>query len=182
MVTTHDSQLQVQKSTAKKKAERPSASAGERSGLGVGHEGAQSSRRENNEGQERVDLKAGAEGAAREPEGAEEEPVAKSGKRKAGDEIDSIFGTAKKKGAAAGDEKGVSIPGSKVKTSSKSKSKLGGGKEKQKLGQKPKAVKVPGARKRTNDGLTVYSEEELGFAKKDAGGTPLCPFDCQCCF
>ncbi|KAF5940536.1 hypothetical protein HYC85_021703 [Camellia sinensis] len=37
-------------------------------------------------------------------------------------------------------------------------------------------------RKRTNDGLTVYTEEELGIANTDAGGTPLCPFDCSCCF
>ncbi|KAL7170523.1 hypothetical protein ACSBR2_035404 [Camellia fascicularis] len=37
-------------------------------------------------------------------------------------------------------------------------------------------------RKRTNDGLTVYTEEELGIANADAGGTPLCPFDCSCCF
>ncbi|XP_057477877.1 uncharacterized protein C6G9.01c-like [Actinidia eriantha] len=38
------------------------------------------------------------------------------------------------------------------------------------------------SRKRTNDGLTVYTEEELGIGKADAGGTPLCPFDCSCCF
>ncbi|KAI7988873.1 Uncharacterized protein C6G9.01c [Camellia lanceoleosa] len=37
-------------------------------------------------------------------------------------------------------------------------------------------------RKRTNDGLTVYTEEELGIANADVGGTPLCPFDCSCCF
>lgn len=37
-------------------------------------------------------------------------------------------------------------------------------------------------RKKTGDGLTIYTEEELGFGKADAGGTPLCPFDCSCCF
>lgn len=37
-------------------------------------------------------------------------------------------------------------------------------------------------RRKTNDGFTVYSAEELGFNKKDAGGTSLCPFDCDCCF
>lgn len=37
-------------------------------------------------------------------------------------------------------------------------------------------------RKKMNDGLTVYTEEELGINKSDAGGTPLCPFDCECCF
>ncbi|KAJ4833276.1 hypothetical protein Tsubulata_013206 [Turnera subulata] len=38
------------------------------------------------------------------------------------------------------------------------------------------------SRKKTGDGLNVYTEEELGFNKADAGGTRLCPFDCDCCF
>ncbi|XP_022142164.1 uncharacterized protein C6G9.01c [Momordica charantia] len=38
------------------------------------------------------------------------------------------------------------------------------------------------SRKRTGDGLAIYTEEELGFGNADAGGTPLCPFDCSCCF
>ncbi|KAJ3697760.1 hypothetical protein LUZ61_001465 [Rhynchospora tenuis] len=37
-------------------------------------------------------------------------------------------------------------------------------------------------RRRTNDGLAIYSAEELGFGNPDAGGTALCPFDCDCCF
>lgn len=37
-------------------------------------------------------------------------------------------------------------------------------------------------RTRTNDGLAIFTEEELGISKADAGGTPLCPFDCSCCF
>ncbi|KAL6521535.1 hypothetical protein OROGR_018104 [Orobanche gracilis] len=37
-------------------------------------------------------------------------------------------------------------------------------------------------RKNTADGLTIYTEEELGIGKADAGGTGLCPFDCNCCF
>lgn len=37
-------------------------------------------------------------------------------------------------------------------------------------------------RKKMQNGLTIYREEELGFNKADAGGTPLCPFDCSCCF
>lgn len=37
-------------------------------------------------------------------------------------------------------------------------------------------------RKRTEDGLLVYTEDELGVNKAYAGGTPLCPFDCNCCF
>ncbi|KAL8034554.1 hypothetical protein ABFX02_12G035600 [Erythranthe guttata] len=39
-----------------------------------------------------------------------------------------------------------------------------------------------GPRKKTADGLTIYTEDELGYGKSDAGGTPLCPFDCDCCF
>ncbi|KAI3872623.1 hypothetical protein MKX03_037362 [Papaver bracteatum] len=37
-------------------------------------------------------------------------------------------------------------------------------------------------RRKTNDGITIYSETELGVANSDAGGTRLCPLDCSCCF
>ncbi|MBA0747662.1 hypothetical protein Gogos_004559 [Gossypium gossypioides] len=37
-------------------------------------------------------------------------------------------------------------------------------------------------RKRTADGFAIYTEEELGISKSDGGSTPLCPFDCDCCF
>ncbi|XP_062092324.1 uncharacterized protein C6G9.01c-like [Humulus lupulus] len=37
-------------------------------------------------------------------------------------------------------------------------------------------------RKKTQDGIAVYTEEELGLNNSDAGGTRLCPFDCSCCF
>ncbi|ESQ41142.1 hypothetical protein EUTSA_v10014970mg [Eutrema salsugineum] len=37
-------------------------------------------------------------------------------------------------------------------------------------------------RKRTKDGLPVFTEDELGINKAYAGDTPLCPFDCNCCF
>ncbi|PON76680.1 hypothetical protein PanWU01x14_033660 [Parasponia andersonii] len=36
-------------------------------------------------------------------------------------------------------------------------------------------------RKKT-EGFSIYTEEELGLNNPDAGGTPLCPFDCSCCF
>lgn len=36
-------------------------------------------------------------------------------------------------------------------------------------------------RKRTEEGYTVYGEDELGLNKK-GGDTPLCPFDCDCCY
>ncbi|KAI5118109.1 hypothetical protein M0805_003463 [Coniferiporia weirii] len=38
-----------------------------------------------------------------------------------------------------------------------------------------------GPRKRTDDGFLVYKEDELGI-KDEGGDTPLCPFDCNCCF
>ncbi|CAK9782865.1 DUF1764-domain-containing protein [Cutaneotrichosporon oleaginosum] len=36
-------------------------------------------------------------------------------------------------------------------------------------------------RKRTEEGYFVFKEAELGI-DPEAGGTPLCPFDCDCCF
>lgn len=39
--------------------------------------------------------------------------------------------------------------------------------------------KVGGGRK-TIDGLQVYTPDELGV-KADSGGTPQCPFECECC-
>lgn len=40
----------------------------------------------------------------------------------------------------------------------------------------------PKPNKRTAEGYAVYKEEDLGWNKKNAGGTSLCPFDCSCCF
>lgn len=34
-------------------------------------------------------------------------------------------------------------------------------------------------RRKTDDGLTIYSESELKLGQ--GGDTPLCPFDCDCC-
>jgi hypothetical protein len=39
-----------------------------------------------------------------------------------------------------------------------------------------------GGRKRTEEGYTIYREEELGLGSNKGGDTPLCPFDCDCCF
>jgi len=38
-----------------------------------------------------------------------------------------------------------------------------------------------GPRKKTEEGWSVYKEDELGI-NADAGDTSLCPFDCDCCF
>ncbi|GMH39824.1 hypothetical protein BSKO_07728 [Bryopsis sp. KO-2023] len=40
--------------------------------------------------------------------------------------------------------------------------------------------KGPG-RKKTEEGYSIYGEDELGLAN-EGGDTPLCPFDCDCCF
>ncbi|KAG6911851.1 hypothetical protein DXG01_000098 [Tephrocybe rancida] len=36
-------------------------------------------------------------------------------------------------------------------------------------------------RKTTEEGWTIYKEDELGI-RDEGGDTPLCPFDCECCF
>ncbi|KAG1881825.1 hypothetical protein C8R48DRAFT_682398 [Suillus tomentosus] len=38
-----------------------------------------------------------------------------------------------------------------------------------------------GPRRKTDDGLNIYKEDELGISNT-GGDTPLCPFDCECCF
>lgn len=37
------------------------------------------------------------------------------------------------------------------------------------------------ARKKTEEGFAIYTEDELGMGKK-GGDTDKCPFDCDCCF
>lgn len=38
-----------------------------------------------------------------------------------------------------------------------------------------------GARRTTDEGWSIYKEDELGI-RDDGGDTLLCPFDCDCCF
>jgi len=38
----------------------------------------------------------------------------------------------------------------------------------------------PKQRKKTEEGWNIYTEEELRLG--GGGGTPLCPWDCQCCW
>jgi hypothetical protein len=42
-------------------------------------------------------------------------------------------------------------------------------------------AKLPARRRLTDDGLPVFTEEELKMNDPRAGTTPLCPFDCDCC-
>jgi hypothetical protein len=39
-----------------------------------------------------------------------------------------------------------------------------------------------GPRRKTEEGYLIYTEEELGINAETGGDTPLCPFDCNCCF
>ncbi|KZT74730.1 DUF1764-domain-containing protein [Daedalea quercina L-15889] len=38
-----------------------------------------------------------------------------------------------------------------------------------------------GPRRKTEEGYNIYKEDELGVSN-EGGDTPLCPFDCDCCF
>ncbi|KAF9452627.1 DUF1764-domain-containing protein [Macrolepiota fuliginosa MF-IS2] len=38
-----------------------------------------------------------------------------------------------------------------------------------------------GPRRKTEEGWSIYKEDELGLSH-EGGDTPLCPFDCDCCF
>ncbi|KAI9087330.1 hypothetical protein K1719_030650 [Acacia pycnantha] len=101
-----------------------------------------------------------------------------SSHEKQGSEIDEMFaGLKRKKSEAEKTEKSddVSKRPKKAKKNMK-KSKVSAG-----VGD---IIDPPPSRPRktTEDGLAIYTEEELGINKADAGSTPLCPFDCSCCF
>lgn len=104
-------------------------------------------------------------------------------------EIDEIF--AKTKKAKTRDVKGSKPAKSvspeddnehDVKASSEVKESIKKKKKTKKLDGEEWRDPPPRPRRKTNDGFTIYSAEELGFNKKEAGGTSLCPFDCDCCF
>ncbi|KAG7099358.1 hypothetical protein E1B28_001214 [Marasmius oreades] len=38
-----------------------------------------------------------------------------------------------------------------------------------------------GPRRKTEEGWLIFKEDELGI-NDEGGDTPMCPFDCQCCF
>ncbi|XP_030544198.2 uncharacterized protein LOC115750783 [Rhodamnia argentea] len=110
-----------------------------------------------------------------------EMPVAKEEKastatKKSNDEIDDIFASKKRKKSEKGDAKKPAENGS-GNTKKMKKKKKEKGLTQSALGDQPSRP-----RKKTVDGLTIYTEDELGISKADAGGTPLCPFDCSCCF
>lgn len=109
------------------------------------------------------------------------------------DEIDEIFASKKKQSEKSVNQKPTSkrpakdsdhdkMMMKKNNTSKKNTSKNGTTRENG--GSDPPAAAGAKRRpkKRTGDGLVIYTEEELGIGRADAGSTPLCPFDCDCCF
>ncbi|CAN1185776.1 Uncharacterized protein C6G9.01c [Linum perenne] len=100
-------------------------------------------------------------------------------KKKAVNEIDLIFAGKKRKSQSQ--EK---IDSSSELKKTKSTEKKG---KKKKSFQEEEERRFTGtgggkSRRKTADGLTIYTEEELGMTKSEGGGSSLCPFDCDCCF
>ncbi|KAF5831301.1 hypothetical protein DUNSADRAFT_13330 [Dunaliella salina] len=104
-------------------------------------------------------------------------------KEKKGSEIDDIFGSGTaKKGAGQGTtdtvarkDEGTSKTGEDKGKEASKRPKVEGSKD-DLFGADAKQ-----ARKRTEEGYAIYTEEELGMHRK-GGNTPDCPFDCACCF
>ncbi|KAL1547517.1 stress response protein [Salvia divinorum] len=111
---------------------------------------------------------------------AQQEKKVSVQKRK-GSEIDEIFAAKKRKKLETEKkaEAKAKVAASKVRPPDKKKGKSLKSRSSE---QSSFAVSTSGPRKKTADGLAVFSEEELGIGKPDAGGTALCPFDCGCCF
>lgn len=101
------------------------------------------------------------------------------------DEIDEIFAATGKKRKKLDDdkEKRPRKKDSAVKDAkSKRASKISANEKLNSKKNDESKKENGGLRKRTGNGLAIYTEEELGIGNADAGGTPLCPFDCDCCF
>ena len=107
-----------------------------------------------------------------------EEERPSSTPKKAVNEIDEIFAGKKRKKS---EMVNTGKPDEVTKKTDKTKKKKKNLKRNQ--SDNGKFVDLPSRpRKKTEDGLTIYTEEELGISNADAGNTPLCPFDCSCCF
>ncbi|KAL6746650.1 hypothetical protein V8C86DRAFT_2936253 [Haematococcus lacustris] len=101
---------------------------------------------------------------------------AKKRKERVDDEIDAIFGSAKCNPVAHQKSKGQQQQQASVKQVNTQAPVVLGNKD-DIFGEETKK-----GRKRTEEGYAVYTEEELGLGRPDAGNTDLCPFDCECCF
>ncbi|KAH6775741.1 stress response protein [Perilla frutescens var. hirtella] len=104
-------------------------------------------------------------------------------RKKMGSEIDEIFAAKKRKRSEkekkGEDEKPAKVGAANVRPFDKKKGKSS---KSRSFEEKSSAHRTSQSRKKTADGLTIFTEEELGVGKADAGGTALCPFDCNCCF
>ncbi|TKY59244.1 hypothetical protein E2542_SST16329 [Spatholobus suberectus] len=111
---------------------------------------------------------------------AEEEKPSSTPKR-AGNEIDEMFAGKKRKKSEM--EK-TGKPDEVTKRNDKTKKKKKKNVKRKTDGPDDGEFADPPSRprKKTEDGLSIYTEEELGIKNADAGNTPLCPFDCSCCF
>jgi hypothetical protein len=98
---------------------------------------------------------------------------------KVGNEIDEIFSGKKRKKSEQKKVDKANVNGEeKPKLTTKKKKK-----KKSKEDEEGRFTDPPcRSRKKTEDGMNIYTEEELGFSKSSGGDTPLCPFDCDCCF
>ncbi|GAU32541.1 hypothetical protein TSUD_64360 [Trifolium subterraneum] len=106
-----------------------------------------------------------------------EEQKPSSAPKKPVNEIDEIFAGKKRK------KPDVKKTGkANAATKSNDKTKKNEKKKPRRLDESEYVERPSRPRKKTEDGLTIYTEEELGLSKGDAGSTPLCPFDCSCCF
>lgn len=107
-----------------------------------------------------------------------EEQKPSSAQKKRGGEIDEIFaGKKRKKSEAEKADKPEAVTKRPKQTKKNTKKKT---KKPEDTGDFADPPSRP--RKTTEDGLAIYTEDELGINKADAGNTPLCPFDCSCCF
>ena len=110
-------------------------------------------------------------------------------KMKPRNEIDDIFEEFQKKKKVKMEEEKTSpeteIFGS-IQKKKKKKNNEGDTEKRNRFGVSPlsrggeRENKKP--RRKTGDGLPIYSAEELGVSNPNAGGTSRCPFDCSCCF
>ncbi|KAL3650219.1 hypothetical protein CASFOL_006622 [Castilleja foliolosa] len=107
--------------------------------------------------------------------------------KKMGSEIDDIF-TGKKRKKLETDNKAHAKKPTKTLASNDVNPHDGlmrvvtSGKRKPSRENGPVKPTYTRSRKKTAEGLTIYTEDELGVGKANAGGTRLCPFDCDCCF
>lgn len=105
-----------------------------------------------------------------------EKQISSSKSKRPGSEIDDIFAGKKRKKPEL-QEKSSGDAATEPKKLKKSKEKSCRIPKDNVLPEQPRR-----SRKKTADGFTLYTEEELGIGRSNAGGTPLCPFDCDCCF